>query len=133
MQHLYHGSTTQGLQTLEPRKRYTPGGVIEYSAIYATPIAAYAAAHSFPWSTDEGVGLDITEKGVDISIPEKLRERLQVPVSLYKISSENFKHTKEEDTGYTWHAIVPVTVLEEIKYPSAETALKELGATLEYV
>lgn len=133
MKYLYHGSTTQNIKILEPRRRYTPQGKIEYSAIYATPLPAYAVAHSFPWSTDEGVGLDVDEKGVDLSVPINLKERLQVPISIYKLSSEGFEHTEEELTGYTWHTIHPVEVIEEVKYSSVEIALKELGAKCQYI
>jgi hypothetical protein len=133
MKYLYHGSTTQNIKILEPRKRYTPQGKIDYFAIYATPLPAYAAAHSFPWSTDEGVGLDVDQSGVNLSIPISLKERLQIPVSIYKVSSDNFRHTKEELTGYTWHTINPVEVIEEIKYPSVEIALRELGAKFQYI
>ena len=69
MPHLYHGSTTQHIKVLEPRQRYTPQGKIEYAAIYATPLTAYAASHSFPWSTDEGVKLDVVDGIVEMSIP----------------------------------------------------------------
>ncbi|MEK7184720.1 MAG: hypothetical protein AAB683_01110 [Patescibacteria group bacterium] len=133
MKYLYHGSITQNLKKLEPRKRYTPAGKIDYSAIYATPLPAYAAAHSFPWSTDEGVGLDVSENGVDLFIPNKFKSRLQVPISIYKISAESFLRTKEEETGYTWHATIPIDVIEEKKYSSVEVALRELGARLEYI
>ena len=133
MDYLYHGSTTQNIKTLEPRKRYTPQGRIGYAAIYATPLPGYAATHSFPWSSDEGVILDIGDVKIFFSIPEKLRERLQLPISIYKVSSENFQHTKEELTGYTWHTINPVEVLEEKKYESVEIALKELGVDFRYV
>ncbi len=130
---LYHGSAVQNLKVLEPRKRYTPAGKIEYSAIYATPLLPYAIAHSFPWSSDEGVGLDIVKDNISISIPKAIKDRLKVPISVYKISSENFELTKEEETGYTWHSTKPVQVLEEIKYESVEEALKEVGAVVEYV
>ena len=133
MKYLYHGSIIQNIKILEPRKRYTPQGKIDYPAIYATPLPAYAAAHSFPWSTDEGFGLDVDEHGVGLSIPKNLRERLQVPISIYKLSSEGFEHTKEELTGQTWHKTNPVEVIEEVKYPSVEVALKELGAKFHYV
>lgn len=133
MKYLYHGSITQNIKILEPRKRYTPQGKIDYSAIYATSLPAYAAAHSFPWSTDEGVRLDVCENSVDLSIPKSLKDRLQVPISIYKLSSEGFEHTKEELTGYTWHTIHPVEVIEEIRYPSVEIALKELGVKFQYI
>lgn len=133
MDYLYHGSTTQNLKTLEPRKRYTPQGKIDYSAIYATTLPGYAATHSFPWSSDEGVGLDVDEEKISLSIPKILAERLQTPISIYKISNENFEHTQEELTGYTWHTTQPVEILEEKQYESVEIALKELGVDFRYV
>lgn len=133
MTHLYHGSTTQNLKTLEPRKRYTPAGKIDYAAIYATPLPAYAAAHSFPWSSDEGVGLDVVDGKVDMSVPKALQPRLQVSISIYKVSSDNFEHTKEEETGYTWHAVKPAQVIEETKYKSVEEAIAVLGGLLNYI
>ncbi len=133
MPHLYHGSTTQNIRTLEPRKRYTPQGKIEYAAIYATPVAGYAACHSFPWSTDEGVNLNTFGGKFEMSVPVALKERLQEPISIYKIPDTGFTHTKEETTGYTWHTIQPVEVLEEVKYESVEKALQELGVKLSYI
>ncbi len=133
MDYLYHGSTTQNIKTLEPRKRYTPQGRIDYKAIYATPLPGFAATHSFPWSSDEGVGLDVGDVKIFFTIPEKLRERLQVPISIYKVSSENFKDTVEEVTGYTRHTTQPTEVLEEKQYTSVEAALTELGVDFKYV
>ena len=133
MKYLYHASTTQNIKTLEPRKRYTPQGKINYSAIYATPLPAYAVSHSFPWSTGEGVILNVNNSIVYLSIPKSFKERLQVPISIYKLSSEGFKHTEEEVTGHTWHTVNPVQVIEEVKYPSVEIALKELGVILQYI
>lgn len=132
MKHLYHGSVTQNIKILEPRKRYTPQGKIDYSAIYATPVPGYAIAHSFPWSSDEGVGLDVKDGTVYISIPHQIKERLKSPVSLYEVSSESFEHTKEETTGYTWHATNPVVVHKEIKFQSVEDALKHFDVQVMY-
>lgn len=127
---LYHGSTTSNIKILEPRHRYSPAGKIEYDAIYATPMKGYAVAHSFPWSTDEGVDLDIVDGKVAFAVPESFKERLQVPISIYKISSENFAHTKEEETGRTWHTTKPVHVIDEEKFESVEIALKKFGANV---
>ncbi|MDB5258978.1 MAG: hypothetical protein JWO73_186 [Candidatus Taylorbacteria bacterium] len=118
---------------LEPRKRYAPAGKIEFAAIYATPLPVFAAAHSFPWSSDGGVGLDVIHGNVSISVPKELKSRLLVPISIYKVPSDGFENTKEEMTGYTWHATRSVEVIEEVRYPSAEAALLELGSELEYV
>jgi ABC-type dipeptide/oligopeptide/nickel transport system ATPase component len=131
--YLYHGSTTSGIKVLEPSHRYSPAGKIEYNAIYATPMKAYAAAHSFPWSSDEGVNLDVVEGKVIFAVPQNFRERLQVPISIYKVSLENFVHTKEEETGRTWHTTQATPVLEEEKYKSVAIALQKLGVELSYI
>ncbi len=61
MEYLYHGSSIQNLKILEPRKRFTPEGKINYSAIYASPSIQFSICHSFPWSTNEGVNLSIED------------------------------------------------------------------------
>lgn len=132
MDYLYHGSTTQNIKILEPRHRYSPAGEIEYEAIYATPLKAYAVAHSFPWSSDEGVDLDVVNGEVLFTVPEDFRERLQIPISIYTISAENFEHTKEEETGYTWHTTKPIPVIEEEKIQTVEDALRKYGVKLMY-
>ncbi|HEY1037122.1 MAG TPA: hypothetical protein VGE62_00905 [Candidatus Paceibacterota bacterium] len=133
MEYLYHGSTIQGLKTLEPRKRHTPSSAMDYEAIYATPLPAYAAAHSFSWSTDEGVDLNVfSGKDVSLVVPANFKERLQVPISIYKLPADGFEHTADETTGHAWHTKKPTAVLEEVVYPSVEAALAELGVTLTY-
>jgi hypothetical protein len=129
MTYLYHGSTTQNLLELRPHKRYSPG-TIDYPALYATPLPAFAAAHSFPWSTNEGVNLNVYNGNVELSLPSNLEERLQLPISIYKVSSDDFEHTKEESTGYTWHSKSAIPIIEETKYSSVKEALEKLGAKL---
>ena len=130
MKSLYHGSTTQGLATLEPRKRYTPAGKIDFAAIYASPNSAFAAMHSFPWSSDEGFDITIDGDQMTLVVPAKQAERLNVPISIYKISANGFQATKEETTGETWHTTKSVRVLEETKYTNVREALKTLGAEI---
>ena len=132
MNYLYHGSTTQNIKTLEPRHRYSPSGKIDYDAIYATPLPAYACTHSFPWSSKEGVTLNVADGRMTFIVPKDFKDRLQVPISIYKIPDTDFVHTKEETTGYTWHTIKPVNVIEEVKYESVESALIEFGVDLRY-
>jgi hypothetical protein len=133
MEFLYHGSTAQGIKTLEPKKRFTPSGAIDYSAIYASRSAAFAVCHSFPWSSDEGIDIEIKDNRVQLIIPTQLRARLEVPISLYKISAAGFERTQEEKTGYTWDTVVPVEVVEEIQYSDVLEALKKNGASVRYV
>ena len=132
MNYLYHGSTTQNLKTLEPRKRHTPYGEMNAS-IYATPSAAFAATHSFLWTTDEGVNLNVHGDHIVLTLPESMKERLQVPVSIYKLEDTGFEHTVKESTGYTWHIEQPVEILEEIKYESVEDAIVISGGEVRYI
>jgi hypothetical protein len=132
MNYFYHGSTIQNLKVLEPRHRYVPVDEITYEAIYATIVPAFAAAHSFPWSSGEGFILNTTDRKIKMTVPVKFRDRLSVPVSIYKISVEGFEKTLEESTGLTWHTKNPVVVIEEVKYPSAENAIQTLGGEIFY-
>lgn len=129
---LYHGSVTPDIHILEPRKRHTPDARIEFEAIYATSLPAYAAAHAFPWTSDEGIELNIINGKVTMIVPDEFKTRLTVPISIYKIASDMFEHTKEEETGYTWHTKQPVEVIEEKKYQSVISAIEELGGTLHF-
>ncbi|HEY1041401.1 MAG TPA: hypothetical protein VGE63_01610 [Candidatus Paceibacterota bacterium] len=132
MSNLYHGSVVRNLKTLEPRKRYTPSQTIEYAAIYATPLPGFAAAHSFAWSSDEGVELDVENGKVTMLIPETLKERLSIPISIYTLPPDTFELTKEEGTGATWHSTQPVNILQEKKYSSVLEALTENGVELTF-
>ncbi len=131
--YLYHASTVQNLKTLEPRHRSSPHDDFKVEVIFASPLAAYSACHSFLWETSEGVVLKVENSEINFSIPENFKERLQVPISIYKISDENFMHTNEEVTGQTWHTVQPTDVIEEIKYESVEKALVGLGVKLHFV
>ena len=130
MQVLYHGSTTPDLKTLEPRKRYTPSNDINYESIYATPIEGYAATHSFPWSTDEGVDLDVIDGKVVMQIPQSMEKRLLTPISIYKISAKNFEHLADEVTGQTWQTIKPCSVISEEKFASVLEAFDKYHVQL---
>lgn len=132
MNYLYHGSATQNLKTLEPRKRHTPYGEMNAS-IYATPSPAFAATHSFAWTTDEGVNLNVHGEHIVLTLSETMKERLQIPISIYKIPAKDFEHTVKESTGYTWHTEQNVEIIEEVKYNSVEEAIKETGGEVVYV
>jgi hypothetical protein len=124
---LYHASTTQNITTLEPRKRYTPSGKIDFEAIYATKLPAFAVAHSFSWDSSEGILLQVDEKTfqVTLKIPKDFEERLNVPISLYTISSETFQQTQEESTGLTFYSREKVKVISQEKFESVTKALEK--------
>ena len=131
MEYLYHGSTISGLKILEPRKRFTPAGKIEYATVYASPLAIVAAAHSFPWASDEGIDFKISDKSeLELLVPKLQAERLDQPISIYTVSAEHFRPTTEDETGLTYHTEESVEVLGESAYPSATEAIKVLGGTI---
>lgn len=129
--YLYHGSITADIEVLEPRRRYTPQGV-DIEAVYATPLPAYAVAHSFPWGSEEGFDLDVISGVVNFVVPNEYKDRLLVPVYVYKISSNTFEFTKDELVGYTYHSLSPVKVISVQQYPSVKVALELLGANITY-
>lgn len=133
MDHLYHGSTTQNIKILEPRIRYTPAGKIDFAAIYASSSASFAACHSFSWSSDQGIDIEIKNSQIVLVVPRRLKDCILMPISIYKVSAADFIQTKEEETGYTWHSIKPVPVLEEDKYQSVKEALEKTGGAIRYV
>ena len=133
MHYLYHGSVVQGLVALEPRKRFTPGEDVAAALIYATPLPGYAAAHAFPWSSDEGFDVAVENERVTLLVPKGCEDRLLVPISIYKLPADTFKLTEEEVTGQTWHSTSSVPVIEETKYPSVRDALVALGVQLKFI
>jgi hypothetical protein len=133
MDYLYHGSTAQDIKVLEPRKRFTPAGAIDYAAIYASSKPAFAVCHSFPWSSDEGIDIETEDGRIVLIVPKKFESRLQVPVSIYKVSAAGFEHTNEEESGNTWHTKHPQYVIEEAKYSNVDDALKKLGGKVKYI
>ena len=130
---LYHGSIAQGLRALEPRKRYTPDGKIDFAAVYASPNPVFAIMHSFPWSSDEGFDIAMDDNQITLIVPADKSSRLDVPISLYRIAADGFEITREEVSGQTWHATQPVNVLEETKFNNVKDALVKYGATTRLV
>ena len=130
MEYLYHGSTVSGIKVLEPHKRFTPAAKIEYAAIYASSLPLIAAAHAFPWTSDEGIDFTINDGTVVLSVPMILKDRLNQPISIYKVSADKFRLTTEEETGYTWDTEESIEVLEEILYSSVNQAFRKLGGTI---
>jgi hypothetical protein len=128
---LYHGSSAPALTEIEPRMRFIPGGVPKarwHALVYASDIPAFAAAHAFPWSTDEGFELSVSGAGrVTLSVPSQHQQRLQRPVYLYAVPADNFVLTVSERTGHTYHSDTPVQVLSCTPFQTVEEAIKNEG------
>ena len=132
MEYLYHGSTVENLKRLEPRKRFTPGEKVENAYVYATPVAAFAAVHAFPWSSEEGFDIAIEDTKITFIVPIAHKERLNVPISIYTLAAGGFEKMKEEETGLTWCTSLPVAVLDEKKYATVVQAIKSCGGGVRY-
>lgn len=133
MEYLYHGSVVQELTILEPRKRYTPSESIEFSAVYATPLAAFAVTHVFPWSSEDGFDVVVKDRVVTLICPKLLQDKLNVPISIYTLPVTTFVLTTVEETGYTWHSTQSVEVIEELKFNNVNEGLKYYGAVIQLI
>ncbi|MBL7045870.1 MAG: hypothetical protein ISR99_02480 [Parcubacteria group bacterium] len=130
---LYHGTNDGGIESFEPRKRYTPNGFDVPPRVYATANPAFAAAHSFPWMSSEGVDLSIDDGNVLLSVPEHIKHRLDQEVFIYKLSSDSFENTSEEATGETFHSEEKVQPQEVIKFGSVTEAVEHFGGKVEII
>jgi hypothetical protein len=132
---LYHGSSTADIDTLEPRKRYTPGNEKgSPEGIYATDDPAFAAAHAFPWASTEGINLyydeDIEREGrtcVHLEVPASLYERLNQPVCIYKLDSHSFSWVQQEVVGRTYRSLESIKCLSCHRFSTVIEAIETFG------
>lgn len=126
--HFYHGSSTDGIERLEPRRRYTPGEEFNSPAsIYASDLPAFAAAHSFPWATEEGVDLYVDGSVVTIEIPRTLLDRLQQSTYIYTVDATEFSPVESESTGHTFRSTKSVDCLEKTSFKTVIEAIDHYG------
>jgi len=122
---LYHGSLTDGIERLTPRVRFTPGEELSSPAgIYASDLPAFAAAHSFPWFSAEGIDLFVEDGIVVLEIPASLAERLDTPVYMYFVDGLLFSLLECESTGHTFRATEAVDCLDKIRFDSVTEAIE---------
>ena len=81
---LYHGTGVPNIDMMEPRKRFTPGGQNAPERVYAGDMPAFAAAHSFPWATEEGFELSVEDGTVIFKVPSKFKSRLEQKVTFIR-------------------------------------------------
>jgi len=127
---LYHGSQTDAIQTLEPRRRYTPGTEKDPPAgVYASDDPAFAAAHSFPWSSNEGVDLyfdraeDDASECVVLEVPQEIVSRLDIPVHVYSVCSETFSLLDIPPQGHNYRSIAKVNCLAKSSFNTVKEAI----------
>lgn len=125
---LYHGSSTDGIERLEPRLRYTPGEELNSPAgIYATDLPAFAAGHSFPWSTDEGIDLNVIEGVVVMDVPQSILDRLERNIYIYTVSADPFTFLECESSGHTYRTTQPVDCLAKAAFHNVKEAIEFYG------
>jgi hypothetical protein len=114
--------------------RFIPVGVSEAhwpALVYASDIPAFAAAHAFPWSTNEGFELSASGVGrVTLSVPPQHQQRLQCPAYLYAVRANSFVSTVSEGSGHTYHSDAPVQVLSCTPFRTVEEAIKSHGGII---
>ncbi len=125
---LFHGTQTDNIQTLEPRKRFVPGNdTVTPSAIYATDDPAYASAHAFPWVTAEGVDLYFEENKVVLEVPKNLEERLNKPIFIYEVAGTTFEAVTSDSLGHNFRSVQSVKCLSKRRFETVIEAVATFG------
>ena len=131
---LYHGSNVPNIEAIEPRKRYTPSSSPDVpERVYAGDLPAFAAAHAFPWGSNEGFVLSIEGGKVVFKVPFKFKSRLMQEIYLYKIPSDKFELTSGEGTGHTYHSQGVINSVETQKFNSVQDAIEHFGGEVVYI
>lgn len=137
MKPIYHGTVKCGLSKIKPFKRYTPGGKDVADAIppriYATYNPAYAVAHSFPWSSDDGVDISIKDGVITLIIPKDRQSVLEQKVCIYTLPDTTFIFTSEEETGLTYHSTVEVIPTNCECFDTVTIAIEHFGGNIQIV
>lgn len=100
--------------------------------MYAGDCPAFAAAHAFPWATEEGFELSVEGDKVLFRVPEEFHNRLKVPVHIYKISGEGFSKTAGEGTGHTFHVNHEVAPVSVESFDNVQAAIEHYGGVVEF-
>lgn len=137
MKLIYHGTIQKNLRVIKPFKRYTPGGEALADSIqprvYATYDPAYAVAHSFPWSSDDGVDISVQDNMVTLLVPKDKQKVLEQPVCIYILPDDTFSHTQEEETGLTYHSLQEVVPVDCECFNSVTTAMQRYSGRIKFI
>lgn len=128
---LFHGSQTDNIEILEPRKRFVLGKDLSSPfAIYATDHPAYAAAHAFPWATTEGVNLYFNRQQVILEVPKAIEERLKKPIFIYTVPAETFEVVTCDALGHNFRSVKPVRCVAKRRFETVIEAVTSFGGTV---
>ena len=122
---------------IKPFKRFTPGGPELADKIppriYATYNPAYAIAHSFPWSSDDGIDVRVDRDVVSVLVPKVKVSVLEQPICIYTLPDDLFVFTPEEKTGLTYHSESEVVSIEHQCFTSVAEAMEMFGGKIELI
>ncbi len=128
---LFHGTQTDNIEILEPRKRYVPGNdAAPPPAIYATDDGAYASAHAFPWATAEGVDLHFEDSRVVLVVPKVLEERMNKPIFIYTVPADTFQEVTSDPVGHNFRSTESVKCLAKKRFETVTEAVTFFGGTV---
>lgn len=137
MKPIYHGTVIQGLKLLKPQKRFTPGGANTADAIppriYATYTGAFAVAHSFPWSSEDGIDVQSIDGVIHLFVPKERQSVLNQAICVYALPDDTFVHTDEEETALTYHSLTEVVPLSSECFGDVADAMKAFGGIITLV
>jgi len=122
---LYHASQHQGLKYLEAKYTQSTHLKTLSPAIYATDDKSYAAGFCFNWNSNEGFSYGSENFGQwELQIPKRYKHKLDIPCSIYEISSNGFKKVYGVSTP-EFESRSTVKVLKEEKYKTARECLEQ--------
>lgn len=137
MKPIYHGTTKHSLEIIKPFKRYTPGGedIADTipARIYASHDPAYAVAHSFPWSSDDGVDITLENGVVTVVVPANKASVLEQSVCIYTLPDDTFIFTTEEEMGLTYHSTKEIVPIECKCFDSVNEAMKHFDGKIKFI
>ena len=129
---LYHGSSTGGIEILEPMNRSHP--LIEPDAppsVYASDDPGYSAGFGFPWGTGDGFALRFTKTTSEqwrpiLEVPKSEEYRIDQPVYVYAVPSDSFKLLVHVQPGeHNYRSLVSVKPLYVERYVSVRQAMEQ--------
>jgi len=134
---IYHGTTQKDLDIIKPFKRFTPGDEEVADSIspriYASYVPTFAAAHSFPWSSEDGIDIVTEDGAVSILVPADKQSVLDQEICIYTLPDDTFILTTEEETGLTYHTEQKIIPIKCDCYQSVIVAMEKLGGQIKLI
>lgn len=130
----FHASPTQGLRFLDPKETKSTHLKTVKSYVYVTDDPTYAAGFSFEWSNNEGFRFGSNSEDVGdwyIVIPNKYKNRLKTPCSMYHIKDQGFRKVYNMNTP-EWYSKTRVRIFKEEKFKRAIDCMHKYNVDIKY-